>query len=77
MRKVQEKGRTNLFVRTFSSALHMAHAISRGNGCRAFPRLMAFPRLALLYLATVPPLRLALLYLVTVPFRQRSARTAG
>ena len=71
MRKVREKGRTNLFVRTFSSALHMAHAISRGNGCRAFPRL------ALLYLATVPPLRLELLYLVTVPFRQRSARTAG
>lgn len=71
MRKVREKGRTNLFVRTFSSALHMAHAISQGNILRTFPWL------ALLYLATVPPLRLALLYLVTVPFRQRFARTAG
>lgn len=71
MRKVREKVRTNLFVRTFSSALHMAHAISQGNVLRTFPWL------ALLYLATVPPLRLALLYLVTVPFRQRSARTAG
>ena len=49
----------------------MAHAISQGNVLRTFPWL------ALLYLATVPPLRLALLYLVTVPFRQHSARTAG
>ena len=71
MRKVREKGRTNLFVRTFSSALHMAHAIIQGNVLRTFPWM------ALLYLATVPPLRMALLYLVTVPFRQRSARTAG
>ena len=39
----------------------MAHAISQGNVLRTFPWL------ALLYLVTVPLLRLALLYMAIVP----------